>query len=161
MLCTEIVSDIQNNFCTHHVLPMFCKKKSFWQRFTCKDEKSSKWCPNATALFYYQPCYGTCGLLQTEISQIKCPSNPDYCMDKGKNKSIIGLVLLALKWSGWAEVSAINWEPCKVEDLNFSPLKELLREKEWQFICVNLYALDLSAHYGNTSCGLFKRGVQN
>ena len=35
MLCTEIVSDIQNNFCTQHVLPMFSKKKSFWQRFTC------------------------------------------------------------------------------------------------------------------------------
>ena len=35
MLCTEIVSDIQNNFCTQHVLPMYCKKKSFWQRFTC------------------------------------------------------------------------------------------------------------------------------
>ena len=29
MLCTEIVSDIHNNFCTQHVLPMFCKKKSF------------------------------------------------------------------------------------------------------------------------------------
>ena len=28
LLCTEIVSDIQNNFCTQHVLPMFCKKKS-------------------------------------------------------------------------------------------------------------------------------------
>ena len=26
---------IQNNFCTQYVLPMFCKKKSFWQRFTC------------------------------------------------------------------------------------------------------------------------------
>ena len=36
MLCTEIASDIQNNFCTQHVLPMFCKKKSFWQRFTCR-----------------------------------------------------------------------------------------------------------------------------
>ena len=35
MLYTEIFSDIQNIFCTHHVLPMFCKKKSFWQRFTC------------------------------------------------------------------------------------------------------------------------------
>ena len=35
MLCAEIVSDIQNNFWTQHVLPMFCKKKSFWQRFTC------------------------------------------------------------------------------------------------------------------------------
>ena len=35
MLCTEILSDIQNNFCTQHVLPMFCKKKSFWQIFTC------------------------------------------------------------------------------------------------------------------------------
>ena len=37
MLCTEIVSDIQKIFCTQHVLPMFCKKKSFWQRFTCND----------------------------------------------------------------------------------------------------------------------------
>ena len=35
MLCTEIVFDIQNNFCTQHVLPMFCKNKNFWQRFTC------------------------------------------------------------------------------------------------------------------------------
>ena len=35
MLCTKIVFDIQNNFCTQHVLPMFSKKKSFWQRFTC------------------------------------------------------------------------------------------------------------------------------
>ena len=36
MLCTEIVFEIQNNFCTHDVLLMFSKKKSFWQRFTCK-----------------------------------------------------------------------------------------------------------------------------
>ena len=35
MLCTEIVSDLQNNLCTQHVLPMFWKRKSFWQRFTC------------------------------------------------------------------------------------------------------------------------------
>ena len=42
MLCTEIVSDIQNNFCTQHVLPMFCKKKSFWQRFTCTDEEKKE-----------------------------------------------------------------------------------------------------------------------
>ena len=28
MLCTEIVSDIQNNFCTQQVLPIFCKKKA-------------------------------------------------------------------------------------------------------------------------------------
>ena len=34
-LWTEIVFDIQNNFCTQHVLPMFCKKKSFWPKFTC------------------------------------------------------------------------------------------------------------------------------
>ena len=27
MLCTEIVFDIQNNFCTQHVLPMYCKKE--------------------------------------------------------------------------------------------------------------------------------------
>ena len=41
MLCTEIVSDIQNNFRTQHVLPMFCKKKSFWQRFTCTSQKNT------------------------------------------------------------------------------------------------------------------------
>ena len=35
MLCTEIDFDIQNNFCTQHVLPMFCKDKSFWQIFNC------------------------------------------------------------------------------------------------------------------------------
>ena len=29
MLCIEIVFDIQNNFCTQHVLPMFCKKEEF------------------------------------------------------------------------------------------------------------------------------------
>jgi hypothetical protein len=47
-LCTEIVFDIQNNFCTQHVLPMFCKNKSFWQRLTCmiegvkmKDQKNT------------------------------------------------------------------------------------------------------------------------
>ena len=38
-MCTEIVSDIQNIFCTQHVLPMFCKKKSFWQRYACKEIK--------------------------------------------------------------------------------------------------------------------------
>ena len=36
MLCTEIVFGIQDNFCTQHVLPIFCKNKSFWQRFICK-----------------------------------------------------------------------------------------------------------------------------
>ena len=36
MWCTKIVFYIQNNFCTtKHALPMFCKKRSFWQRFTC------------------------------------------------------------------------------------------------------------------------------
>ena len=43
MLCTEIVSDIQNNFCTQHVLPTLCKKKSFWQRFTCNVTSSNFW----------------------------------------------------------------------------------------------------------------------
>ena len=37
MLCTEIVSGIKKKFCTQHVLPMFCKKKSLWQRFTCTE----------------------------------------------------------------------------------------------------------------------------
>ena len=35
MLCTEIDFDIQNNLCSQHVLHMFWKNKSFWQRFTC------------------------------------------------------------------------------------------------------------------------------
>ena len=28
MLCTEIVSDIQNNFCTQHVLPCSAKRRA-------------------------------------------------------------------------------------------------------------------------------------
>ena len=44
MLCAEIVSDIQNNLCTQHVLPMFCKKISFWQRFTCSWRQFSSQC---------------------------------------------------------------------------------------------------------------------
>ena len=51
MLCTKIVLNVRNNFCTQHVLPRFelgifmywtcdvvvswCKKKRFWQIFTC------------------------------------------------------------------------------------------------------------------------------
>ena len=40
MLCTEIVSDIENSFCTQHVLHMLCQKKSFRQRFTCTEEEN-------------------------------------------------------------------------------------------------------------------------
>ena len=29
MCCTDIVLNVKNNFCTPHVFPMFCKKKSF------------------------------------------------------------------------------------------------------------------------------------
>ena len=38
MLCAKIVFYLQNNFCTQLVLPMFSKKKSFWQRFTLRLE---------------------------------------------------------------------------------------------------------------------------
>ena len=48
MFCTEIVSDIQNIFCAQNVLPMFCKKKSFWQRFTCK--KANQFEPSSSAV---------------------------------------------------------------------------------------------------------------
>ena len=41
LCCTEIVSGIQNNFrIKQHVLPVFCKKKSFWLRFTCTTNPS-------------------------------------------------------------------------------------------------------------------------
>ena len=36
--CVQFFFDIQNNFYTQHVLPMSCKKKSFWKRFTCTNE---------------------------------------------------------------------------------------------------------------------------
>ena len=65
MLCTEIVSDIQNNFCTQHVLPMFFKKKSFWQRFACTEQNHMKQCvmeiPFRTKVSYhYIICYLAC-----------------------------------------------------------------------------------------------------
>lgn len=43
---------------------------------TCQDNETTKLCPNATVLYSYQPCHGTCGR-----SKIQCPSNPIYCMD--------------------------------------------------------------------------------
>ena len=52
MLCTKIVFDIQNNFCAQHILPMFYKKKSFWQRFTCK-EKGTKFSKIFTLFLSY------------------------------------------------------------------------------------------------------------
>ena len=61
MLCTEIVSDIQNNFCTQHVLPMFCKM-SFLQRFTCKGSNICGLTPELlmklqiNAIFMSPPC---------------------------------------------------------------------------------------------------------
>ena len=56
ILCTKIVLNVRKNFCTRHVLPRFeleifmysmnnlllycwCKNKSFWQRFTCKENQ--------------------------------------------------------------------------------------------------------------------------
>ena len=30
-----ILYQLTDNFCTQYVLPMFCKKKNFWQRYTC------------------------------------------------------------------------------------------------------------------------------
>ena len=53
MLCTEIDFDIQNNLCTQHVIPMFCKNKSFWQRFNCislSTKKKSLWNSNVCTL---------------------------------------------------------------------------------------------------------------
>ena len=50
---------------------------------TCEVKESTKWCPNATALYDYQPCSGTCAQFGN-VKETKCPSNPDYCMDKGK-----------------------------------------------------------------------------
>ena len=41
MLCSEIVFDIQNNLCAQYVLSMFSKKKSFLQRFTCKNYQTT------------------------------------------------------------------------------------------------------------------------
>ena len=43
-LCTEIVFGIQKNVCIQHVLPMFCKKKSFWQWFTCTQTNVNSFC---------------------------------------------------------------------------------------------------------------------
>ena len=40
--CVQKLFDIQNNFCTQLVLPMFCKKKSFCQRFTCTEVNHCK-----------------------------------------------------------------------------------------------------------------------
>ena len=69
MLCEEIVIDILNNFCTQLVLlMMFCKKKSFRQRFAC-DIKGRPLTPSLRAkgsridivsFYYYCITYWLC-----------------------------------------------------------------------------------------------------
>ena len=58
MMCTEFFFDIQNNLCTQHALPMFCKNKSFWQRFTCNIVKLqiAGHLPIVTEIMKYHPC---------------------------------------------------------------------------------------------------------
>ena len=51
MLCTEIVSDIQNNFCTKHVLPHVLQKEEFLKKIYLymkggKSQKVFSICPN-------------------------------------------------------------------------------------------------------------------
>ena len=41
-----------------------------------KPREATKLCPNATVLYGYQPCHGTCTL-----DKIQCSSNPNHCMD--------------------------------------------------------------------------------
>ena len=59
MLCTKIVSGVQNNFWSQHVLPMFCKKKSFWQRFACMK-------------FIFKSCQIFLGI-GNEVWSVNCP----------------------------------------------------------------------------------------
>jgi hypothetical protein len=61
----QTVSFQENNYCCVH------------NQKTCKVNESTKLCPNATVLYNYQPCHGTCML-----DKIQCPSNPNYCMGK-------------------------------------------------------------------------------
>ena len=80
VLCTEIVFDIQDNFCTQHVLPMFCKKKSFWQRFTCKCVTSND-APknknnNATLEFISTHCTVSFSQLTTKESSCNLVPSP-------------------------------------------------------------------------------------
>ena len=57
-MCAEIVYDIQNNFCTQHVLPMFCKKKSFWKRFTCNRKIQCRKMTLKSEICYFCRCPG-------------------------------------------------------------------------------------------------------
>ena len=50
---------------------------------TCNDKAYTKLCSNATVLYDYQPCHGTCGRFK-----IQCPSNPDYCMNDSPEGSV-------------------------------------------------------------------------
>ena len=83
-MCTEIVSDIQNSFCTQYVLPMFFKKESFWQRFTCTQTfiymtsglrfKASKIWFIFFYIFYFLPKQGRSRQLRTKNDfDTECP----------------------------------------------------------------------------------------
>ena len=71
MLCTVIVSDIKNNFCTQLFVPMFCKKKSLWQRFTCSIKMGTKALMVTSEVIirkYSRLCQGNCTYMNHQIT---------------------------------------------------------------------------------------------
>ena len=61
-----------DNLCTQHVLPMFCKNKSFWQRFTCTGINQEK------KLLYLKTA-----LNDQELSSINCLTSGSMLVPNG------------------------------------------------------------------------------
>ena len=135
MSWTEIVSsDTQTNFCTQHVLPMFCKKKSFWQRFTCNSDQ-----PSVIPL--------------QALADHNLPKVDKFIKEVKKHLSAYS--------SRYHQVSLLtkHFNKGEVHDIDcnedFTLIKFALVIGDSQADDLNLH---LALRYGNTGCGVFKWG---
>ena len=153
MLCTEIDFDIQINFCKQHVLPMFCKKKSFWQGFTCTEPewramtsvKDINFSNNNISISYIPESFRTTytQLLNLNLSQNSIGPSLDIFPDlnfRASEKLFLDLSRNRIKYLSYA--SAIE---------NLKPN----HASEGHDVQIDIIG------NGNTGCRLFKKGIQH
>ena len=122
----KLFFDIQNNFCTQHVLPLFCKKKSFWQRFSF-----NKMVQNYRAFYMklFQKLVHEWKQLTTTLNKLP------WIFSFSFHESFWALltILRSLKFE---VVWQIQWFPKSQQDFPYSTNPEIIHDLYYKVRCV-------------------------